>query len=48
MFGGSGDDRLDAVDDRRDAVINCGPGNDRAVIDRMDPFPQNCEVVRRR
>jgi Ca2+-binding RTX toxin-like protein len=46
-YGGGGDDLLWVHDRDRDQVIDCGPGNDRAVIDRqLDPEPLRCEHVR--
>ena len=45
MSGGRGNDRLNAFDRTRDRRVNCGPGRDRAVIDRIDPVSRNCEVV---
>jgi Ca2+-binding RTX toxin-like protein len=48
MSGGSGNDRINAFDRTRDRSVNCGPGRDRAVIDRIDPVSRNCEVVVRR
>ena len=41
--GGSGADRILAVNGRRDR-INCGPGRDRATVDAQDSV-NNCEVV---
>ncbi len=32
----------------RDTLIDCGPGADIAVVDRIDPEPIACERVRRR
>ena len=45
MFGRTGNDRLNAVDNVRDAIVNCGPGRDRARIDFVDPVSGNCEIV---
>jgi Ca2+-binding RTX toxin-like protein len=45
LFGRRGNDRLNAVDNVRDATVNCGPGQDRARIDFVDPVSRNCEVV---
>ena len=44
--GGRGNDRIRAVNGRRERV-NCGPGNDRAVVDAADRAV-GCETVRRR
>lgn len=46
LRGGSGDDRLRADDDDRDRLIDCGPGDDKAFIDAIDPEPRHCERVR--
>ena len=43
VFAGKGDDHIVANDDERD-VIDCGPGYDTAVADRIDVL-QNCEHV---
>ena len=43
LLGGPGSDTIYAVDDERD-TIDCGPGNDRAVVDAVDKIV-NCEVV---
>jgi Ca2+-binding RTX toxin-like protein len=49
LFGGEGHDRLDALDGARDRAIDCGPGDDVAVVDRdLDPEPRACEIVLRR
>jgi Ca2+-binding RTX toxin-like protein len=46
MLGGPGDDYLNAKDQRRDQLIDCGAGSDTALIDRrLDPEPIGCEVV---
>jgi hypothetical protein len=46
LFGGPGADRLLARDGRRDTV-DCGPGQDLAVVDRRDVV-RGCERIRRR
>ena len=46
LLGGAGRDRVDAIDGERD-VVRCGPGRDRAFLDRFDRA-SGCEVVRRR
>jgi hypothetical protein len=43
LDGGPGSDTIYAVDNERD-TIDCGPGNDRAVVDSVDKTV-NCEVV---
>ena len=43
LFGGPGSDTIFATDGERD-VVDCGPGNDRAVVDSVDSVV-NCEVV---
>jgi hypothetical protein len=46
--GGAGDDRIAVRDGERD-VVNCGPGNDRALLDFKDVIEdRSCENVRRR
>ncbi len=47
LRGQRGNDTIHAQDDRRDTVINCGPGShDVAYIDRkLDPMPIGCERV---
>jgi hypothetical protein len=46
MRGGSGRDRLSARGSALD-VVDCGPGNDVALVDRHDRV-RRCERVRRR
>ena len=49
LYGGPNDDSLRADNDDRDRTIACGPGRDKATIDRnLDPKPKNCERVRLR
>ena len=43
--GNAGDDRLNAVDAKTDRV-NCGGGDDKAVVDPIDRVSRNCESVR--
>ena len=43
--GGSGDDIINAFDGKRQTV-NCGPGRDRARLDRFDRA-RGCERIRR-
>lgn len=42
LFGGAGDDVLNAKDGERDAIVDCGPGRDRAIVDKVDPKPISC------
>jgi Ca2+-binding RTX toxin-like protein len=44
-FGGRGDDVLALQDGDRDRVIDCGPGDDLALIDNNDPRAQGCETI---
>jgi Ca2+-binding RTX toxin-like protein len=43
LYGGPGSDTIFAADGERD-FIDCGPGNDRAVVDSVD-ITIHCEVV---
>jgi len=43
LWGGPGSDTIDAVDGERD-YIDCGPGPDRAIVDKFDKVI-HCEVV---
>jgi Ca2+-binding RTX toxin-like protein len=45
LDGGAGNDLLNADDRARD-VVQCGPGHDRASVDRIDSV-SGCEVVKR-
>ena len=45
LFGGPGNDTLRARDGRRD-VVDCGPGRDKAIVDRIDRV-SGCEIVKR-
>ena len=47
LFGGDGDDRIDARRGGFD-VVGCGPGTDRVVADRRDLVGVDCERVARR
>ncbi len=42
LDGGAGDDVINARDGARDARIDCGPGDDRAIVDKVDPKPVSC------
>jgi Ca2+-binding RTX toxin-like protein len=46
LYGGPGSDTIVAVDGERD-IVDCGPGNDRAVVDSVD-LVVGCEVVVRK
>jgi hypothetical protein len=47
LLGGSGNDKIWAADGDRDLRIDCGPGKDKAVLDKQDPKPKRCEKVKR-
>ena len=47
LLGGPGNDTIESRDSARD-VVNCGPGHDVVVADRVDAVSRNCETVRRR
>jgi Ca2+-binding RTX toxin-like protein len=44
LFGGRGDDFIDAADEQLD-FVNCGGGDDVAVVDQEDQVSSNCEDV---
>ncbi len=44
IVGGPGNDRIQARDGERDTV-DCGPGKDTAIVDRIDRVSKNCESV---
>ena len=47
LYGGRGADRLNAVDGRRDRVVNGGPGKDVCTIDKTDRVKvKGCETVK--
>jgi hemolysin type calcium-binding protein len=47
LAGGKGGDRLNAVDGKKDAAVNAGPGKDVCVIDRADlALLKNCEKAK--
>ena len=46
LYGNVGDDRLEADDGRADRGIDCGPGNDIAIVDPEDPPARHCETVK--
>jgi Tol biopolymer transport system component len=48
LSGGAGRDLLAARDRQPGDVIACGPGRDRAVVDRRDRVAKDCERVTRR
>jgi Ca2+-binding RTX toxin-like protein len=47
LLGGSGKDKIVARDGQRDLAIDCGPGKDKAYLDKKDPKPKRCEKVKR-
>jgi dipeptidyl aminopeptidase/acylaminoacyl peptidase len=46
VYAGAGNDRIFASDGERDS-IDCGPGKDTVLADRLDVVAANCEQVRR-
>jgi len=42
FMGRGGSDTIDAVDGHRDKSIQCGGGDDEAIVDRADPRPSSC------
>lgn len=42
LIGGPGNDKINARDGQRDKRIDCGPGKDRARVDKIDPKPISC------
>ncbi len=44
-YGGRGRDVLYALNEERDRRIDCGVGEDQAVVDAKDPEPRDCETV---
>jgi Ca2+-binding RTX toxin-like protein len=43
FYGEGGSDLIEAIDDQRDKVIDCGPGHDQgATVDAVDPKPKSC------
>ncbi len=42
LYGGGGNDLVNARDGARDRRINCGPGNDKVKVDKVDPDPVSC------
>jgi Ca2+-binding RTX toxin-like protein len=47
FHGGPGNDLILANDHDKDNWIDCGAGkHDRALVDRVDPKPKNCEKVK--
>lgn len=47
LVGGPGNDDINARDGLKDKRISCGPGKDRATVDKVDPKPVGCEIVKR-
>jgi Ca2+-binding RTX toxin-like protein len=46
--GGTGDDRIDVQDGKAGDIASCGPGKDRAIVDRGDTVAKDCESVSRK
>jgi Tol biopolymer transport system component len=44
LVGGPGSDTIVANDGERD-IVDCGPGNDRAIVDAIDVVDKSCESV---
>jgi len=44
LYGQGGNDRLEARDDTVDGTLDCGDGDDTAVVDADDPAPAHCET----
>jgi Ca2+-binding RTX toxin-like protein len=43
FLGKGGSDLIEAIDDKRDKLIYCGPGHDLgATVDPVDPKPKSC------
>jgi Ca2+-binding RTX toxin-like protein len=43
FYGEGGSDLIEAIDEQKDKVIDCGPGHDLgATIDSEDPKPKSC------
>ena len=43
FYGMGGSDLIEAIDDQKDKVIDCGPGHDLgASVDAADPKPKSC------
>jgi Ca2+-binding RTX toxin-like protein len=47
LVAGTSDDAINAQAGDRDAIIDCGPGDDAVRLDRKDPKPKRCEHIRR-
>lgn len=45
LLGGTGNDVLKAATGSIDRLIDCGPGDDRAIVDERDPEPRSCETI---
>jgi Ca2+-binding RTX toxin-like protein len=43
IAAGAGDDEITIADGHPDRRLDCGPGRDRAFVDRVDPRPKHCE-----
>jgi Ca2+-binding RTX toxin-like protein len=43
FYGEGGSDLIEAIDDEKDKVIDCGPGKDLTPsLDAVDPKPKSC------
>jgi hypothetical protein len=42
FIGKGGGDYIDASEGDRDKRIDCGPGKDEVLVDKIDPKPINC------
>lgn len=42
LIGGAGNDVINAKDGQKDRRIDCGPGKDKARVDKVDPKPISC------
>jgi hypothetical protein len=45
LLGGAGNDVIKAATGAIDRLIDCGPGDDLAIVDERDPEPRSCETV---
>ena len=48
VFGGKGNDRIFARDGATRDKVDCGKGQDVAIVDDEDKVKNNCETVQRR
>jgi Ca2+-binding RTX toxin-like protein len=43
FYGEGGSDLIEAIDEQKDKVVDCGPGHDLgATVDAVDPKPKSC------